>query len=73
MGSPDPDLVNADFTNLSEDQRRDYTIRKEILWKSETATEAELSAKEVTMIRTHRSHDPSVGYNCWPKFTRETL
>jgi hypothetical protein len=68
MGSPNPDLVNADFANLSPDQRRDYTIRKEILWESETATEAELAAKEVEMIRAHRSNDPRIGYNRWPHF-----
>ena len=47
MGSPDMNLVNADFEALPEDIRRDYTLRKEILWESCTATEAELSAKEV--------------------------
>jgi hypothetical protein len=51
MGSPDPSLVNADFATLSDEMRRNYTIRKHILWESETATEAELSAKEVEMIR----------------------
>ena len=68
MGSPNPDVVNADFAELSPEQRRDYTIRKEILWESETATEAELAAKEVEMIRTHRSNDPRIGYNRWPPF-----
>lgn len=68
MGSPNPDLVNADFANPSPEQRRHYTIRKEILWKSETATEAELAAEEVEMIRAHRSSDPRIGYNRWPHF-----
>jgi hypothetical protein len=67
MGSPDLDLVNADFETLPERVRRDYTIRKEILWESETATEAELSAKEVELIRAYRANDPSIGYNRWPK------
>jgi hypothetical protein len=67
MGSPDPDLVNADFSALSDDRRRDYTVRKEILWESDTASEAELSAKEVEMIRRHRSNDPRIGYNRWPR------
>ena len=31
------------------------------------ATEEELSAKEVELIRRFRSNDPSVGYNRWPK------
>ena len=68
FGSPDPAPINADFAKLSDEQCRDYTIRKEILWESGSATEAELSAKEVEMIRKHRSNDPSVGYNRWPKF-----
>lgn len=68
MGSPNPEVVNADFGNLSDAQRRDYAIRKEILWESETASEAELSSKEVELIREHRANDPSIGYNRWPKF-----
>lgn len=63
FGSPDMDVINADFAKLSADQRRDYTIRKQILWESETATEAELSVKEVEMIRNYRSNDPDIGYN----------
>ena len=70
MGSPNPEIVNADFAELSEEQRRDYTIRKEILWESGTATEAELSAKEVELIREYRSNDPAIGYNRWPKFDK---
>lgn len=67
MGSPDINLVNAGFEALPENIRRDYTLRKEILWESCSATKAELSAKEVEMIRLHRSNDPAVGYNRWPK------
>jgi len=46
MGSPVMDLVNADFARLPSEVRRDYWVRKEILWESEEATEAEHSAKE---------------------------
>lgn len=67
MGSPDLDLVNGDFASLPESTRRDYTVRKEILWESESASDAELSAKEVEFIRLHRSNDPSIGCNRWPK------
>lgn len=67
MGSPDLNLVNADFEALPDHTRRDYTLRKEILWQSDIATEAELSAKEVEMIRLYRSNDPEIGYNRWPK------
>lgn len=70
MGSPDLHLVNRDFANLPKSERLDYTIRKEILWESEDATEAELAAKEVEYIRKFNSNDPDVGYNRWPKFKR---
>jgi hypothetical protein len=68
MGSPDPRLVNSDFALLSPEQRRSYSIQKEILWESEMATEAELAAKEVELIRLYRANDPAVGYNRWPRF-----
>ena len=70
MGSPSRDIVNADFKNLPEEQRKDYTLRKEILWESENATDSELSAKEVEMIRHYKSNDPAIGYNRWPKFEK---
>lgn len=66
-GSPDVDLVNEDFAALPDHIRRDYTLRKEILWESETENEAELSAKEIEMIRLCRSNAPAIGYNRWPK------
>jgi hypothetical protein len=31
MGSPDMNLVNADFASLSESIRKNYALRKEIL------------------------------------------
>ena len=66
-GSPDMNTVNADFKLLSDHIRSDYSIRKQILWQSETATEQELSAKEVEFIRQYKSNDPQIGYNRWPK------
>ena len=68
MGTPNRDLINADFAKLPPEVRRDYTLRKQIVWESATATEAELSAKEVELIREHRSNDPAIGYNQWPRF-----
>ena len=70
FGSPSIDLVNVDFQSLPKEQQLDYTIRKQILWESENATEAELSAKEVEMIRKHQSNNPGIGYNQWPKFKK---
>ncbi len=65
FGSASEQLIAADFTR---EQRRDFTIRKEILWESETATAAEVTAKEFEFIRSLRSNDPAIGYNRRPPF-----
>jgi len=65
FGSVDGRLIQSDF---APQQIRDFTIRKEILWQSETSTDQEANAKEVEFIRSFRSNDPAVGYNRWPKF-----
>ena len=65
FGSADHVLIARDFTR---DQRKDFTIRREIIWESATATDAEVNQKEIECIRAYRSHDPDVGYNRWPKF-----
>ncbi len=64
FGSASSTFIAADFTS---EQRRDMTIRKEILWKSPSASRAETSAKEVELIRKLRANDPTIGYNQWPK------
>jgi hypothetical protein len=46
---------------------RDFTIRKEILWESEIASDQEVNQKEVGFITALRSNDPAIGYNQWPK------
>ena len=68
MGSPDPALINADFELLPEELRRNYSLHKEIIWQSETASLSELTAKEIEFIRSYTSNDPRIGYNRWPKF-----
>lgn len=68
FGSADRTLIEKDFTR---EQRRDFTIRREILWRSETACDVEVNRKEVEFIRTHRSNDPAIGYNRWPKLFSE--
>lgn len=73
FGSPDMDVINKDFENLPEETRRDYTVRKEILWESESRSESELAAKEVEFIREYNSNDPEVGYNRWPKFNSDHI
>jgi hypothetical protein len=71
-GSPDMDTVNADFLKLPDEIRKDYTIRKEILWESPDCAESELAKKEVEFIREFRSNDPDIGYNRWPIFKKNT-
>ena len=68
FGSPDISIINADFEKLPEDIRKDYSVRKQILWESEDCTEEELSAKEIEFIREQQANNPEVGYNRWPKF-----
>ena len=65
FGGADGKLIEKDFTR---EQRRDFTIRKEILWESEMASDQEVSQKEVEYINAFKSNDPAIGYNQWPKF-----
>lgn len=66
FGSANSDLIQKDFTY---EESKDFTIRKEVLWDSDTAPDKEVSAKEIEFIRQYKSNDPAVGYNRWPKFT----
>jgi len=65
FGSADSKLIEQDF---SPEQRRDFSIRKQILWESESATDVEVNEREVEFIIKLRSNDPAIGYNRWPKF-----
>ena len=65
FGSPDGRAIEADFT---VEQRRDFTVRKQILWESDAAADGEVNAKEVEFIRALRSNNPAIGYNRWPRF-----
>ena len=65
FGSANHKLIRDDFT---DDQIFDFTIRKEILWKSETASRSDVSFEEINYIKKYRSNDPTIGYNRWPKF-----
>ncbi len=71
FGSPDINIINEDFANLPEEVRKDYSVRKEILWESENASERELSDKEVEFIRFYKANDPKIGYNKWPKYRKQ--
>jgi hypothetical protein len=64
FGSADNALISKDFT---EEQRRVFTITREILWESETASRTEVCEKEIELIRLYCSNNPAMGYNQWPK------
>jgi hypothetical protein len=65
FGSPDSKYVEKDFTRQ---QRQDLTIRKEIIWESETASDGEVNKKETEYIKYFQSNNPNIGYNKFPKF-----
>ena len=65
FGSADHALLAADFT---PEQRLSFTVTREVLWSSETATLQEVNAKEVEFIRLYASNNPTIGYNRWPRF-----
>lgn len=67
MGSPSAHKQIAADLELTPD-RFAVTLRKEILWESETATDAEVRAMEIKLIRETRANDPAVGYNLVPRF-----
>ena len=64
FGSVDSKLVEQDFTS---EQQADFTIRKQILWKSHNAADSEVNAKEVEFIRELQANNPAIDYNQWPK------
>lgn len=67
FGSADSNLISKDF---SREARRDFVIRREILWESETATDAEVRRMEAELIEKHGSNDPAKGCNQRPRFRK---
>ncbi len=63
FGSANSELIAKDFTR---EERRDFTIRKEILMGSED--EKEINQNEPKFILKFHSNNPAIGYNQWPKF-----
>jgi hypothetical protein len=64
-GSADRKLIEKDFTR---EQRKDFIIRKEILFEAENLTDQEINKMEIEFIKQFQSNDPTIGYNQWPKF-----
>lgn len=65
FGSAHSKLIEKDFTR---EQRKDFTIRKEILFEAENLSVQEINKKEVEFIQQYQSNNPAIGYNRWPKF-----
>ena len=63
FGSVNSELVEQDFT---EEQRKDFSIRKEIL--IELFDTEEINSSESKLILEYQSNNPAIGYNQWPKF-----
>jgi hypothetical protein len=68
LGSPSAyEQIAADLK--LEPNRFELTLRKEILWESETATDAELRAMEIKLIRETGANNPAIGYNRIPRWS----
>ena len=64
FGSAESRLIERDF---APSERRDFTVRKEILWESQVASNTEVNKREIEYIFRFNSNDPTIGYNRWPK------
>lgn len=64
FGSANSRVIEQDFTSV---QRRDFTIRRQVLWESEGASDAEVRRVEVEYIRALGANNPEAGYNRWPR------
>lgn len=69
FGSANSKLIEKDFTR---EQRKDFTVRKEILFEAENLTDREINKLEVEFIKQFQSNNPTIGYNQWPKFKEIT-
>lgn len=63
FGSVNSEIVEQDF---SEEEKKDFSIRKEILLES--YDEKEINQSESKFILKYQSNNPEIGYNKWPKF-----
>jgi hypothetical protein len=65
FGSANSDVVARDFT---QEQRQVFTVIREVLWVSTTATLEEVRSKELELIVKLQANNPEKGYNRRPKF-----
>jgi hypothetical protein len=67
LGSPSASQQITEDLDL-DDHRFDLTLPKEILWESQTATDAEVRAMEAKLIRETGANNPAIGYNRLPRY-----
>src|SRR2546422_672276 len=67
FGSADSFTIAVDFTKA---QRRDLTVRKEILVTLRNVSIQALNRRERAYIRRWHSNDPTIGYNRTPQVAR---
>ena len=65
FGSASSKLIATDFTR---EERMSFTIVRDILWESESASKLEVDEMERRVILEYRSNDPAIGYNRRPRF-----
>jgi len=72
MGSPSAyEQIVADL-ELDPD-KLELTLRKEILWQSEAATDKQVRDMEKQKILETRANDPAIGYNKLPRHRPDAL
>jgi hypothetical protein len=65
FGSASDALIAKDF---SAEQRKVFSVTREILWESEDVTQKELTKIEFKYIKQFQSNNPEIGYNQNPSF-----
>jgi hypothetical protein len=65
FGSASDALIAKDF---SAEQRKVFSVKREILWESEDVTQQELTKIEFEYIKQFQSNNPEIGYNQNPPF-----
>ena len=63
FGSVNSEAVAQDF---SEEEQRDFSVRKQIIFESERAEE--INKIEGQFITEHGANNPAISYNKWTKF-----
>ncbi|MGQ9407989.1 GIY-YIG nuclease family protein [Mycolicibacterium gilvum] len=67
LGSPSAGATIAADLDL-DPNRLELTLRKEVLWESETEPDSVVRAKEMELIRETGANNPAIGYNLIPKW-----